>query len=135
VRVFVDTNVLAAGLSSRGGLCASLVSRLFRPPHAVVVSTQVLAELATALERCRVPPALVAQHLQTVRANAEVVADVLTSWPVRDPDDVAILGAAEAAQADVLVTGDRDLLDVADGAPIRILAPRELWDFLKAGIT
>lgn len=131
MRVFVDTDVLAAGLSSRGGLCASLLVRLFRAPHVLVVSTQVLAELPVALRRCGLPPALITQQVEAVRAYSEVVADASSSWPVRDRDDVTILGAAEAAQVDALVTGDRDLLDVAIGAPVRILAPRALWDFLN----
>ena len=130
MRVFVDTNVLAAGLSSHG-LCASLLDRLLVPPHALVVSPQVLAELPVALQRCRVPAPLVAHHVAAVRARAEVVADASTSWPVRDPEDVTILGAAEAAKVEALVTGDHDLLDVAVGAPIRILAPRALWDALN----
>ena len=131
MRVFVDTNVLAAGLSSRGGLCASLLVRLFRAPHVLVVSTQVLAELPRALRRCGLPPALITRQVEAVRANAEVVADAASSWPVRDPDDVTILGAGEAAQVQSLVTGDGDLLDVAIGAPVRILTPRAMWDVLN----
>ena len=35
--------------------------------------------------------------------------------------------------ADVLVTGDQDLLAVRSEAPIPILDPRVFWDLLRAG--
>jgi predicted nucleic acid-binding protein len=33
----------------------------------------------------------------------------------------------------VLVTGDEDLLTVADEAPLPILAPRAFWQLLRSG--
>lgn len=36
-----------------------------------------------------------------------------------------------AGGAAILVTGDRDLLDVAEVAPLPILTPRELWELLR----
>jgi predicted nucleic acid-binding protein len=52
---------------------------------------------------------------------------------VRDPDDLKVLASAVAASADVLVTGDHDLLDVAAQAPIKILDPRGFWKLLRDG--
>ena len=37
--------------------------------------------------------------------------DVDVAVEVRDPDDAPVVGAALAGSADVIVTGDRDLLD------------------------
>ena len=50
---------------------------------------------------------------------------------VRDPDDAFVLASALEAQADVLVTGDKDLLVLGDTAGIRIITPRALLDMLK----
>jgi predicted HTH domain antitoxin len=48
---------------------------------------------------------------------------------VRDPDDEPIRAAAIAAEADLLVTGDKDLLDVADQVEsLRIMTPRAFWE-------
>ena len=48
---------------------------------------------------------------------------------VRDPDDEPIRAAAIAAEANVLVTGDKDLLDVADQVEsLRIMTPRAFWE-------
>jgi putative PIN family toxin of toxin-antitoxin system len=41
-----------------------------------------------------------------------------------DPKDVPILGTAISANADCLITGDRDLLDLREYEGIAIIAPR-----------
>jgi predicted nucleic acid-binding protein len=41
------------------------------------------------------------------------------------------VASAVESRADVLVTGDRDLLDVAADAPIKIVDPRGLWDLIR----
>ena len=48
-----------------------------------------------------------------------------------DSGDARVLGEALAGQADFLVTGDRQLLALGDGAPLRILSPRQFWDLLR----
>lgn len=51
--------------------------------------------------------------------------------PKRDPADQWVVASAIQGRADVLVTGDRDLLDIARVAPIRIVDPRGFWDLLR----
>ncbi|MEE9259267.1 MAG: putative toxin-antitoxin system toxin component, PIN family [Nitrospinaceae bacterium] len=51
--------------------------------------------------------------------------------PVRDPDDAFVLASALEAKADILVTGDRDLLELGDKAGIKIVDPRTLWEMLE----
>jgi predicted nucleic acid-binding protein len=43
------------------------------------------------------------------------------------------LATAIEGAADVLVTGDRDLLEVAADSPIPILEPRAFWELLRSG--
>jgi putative PIN family toxin of toxin-antitoxin system len=51
---------------------------------------------------------------------------------IRDPDDRAVVNAALSAEADAIVTGDRDLLDDDDlhrrlaSRGVRVLTPKEL---------
>src|SRR5437773_4592669 len=51
--------------------------------------------------------------------------------PKRDPGDQWVLASAIESRADVLVTGDRDLLDIAVAAPIKIIDPRGFWDLVR----
>jgi uncharacterized protein len=46
---------------------------------------------------------------------------------IRDKSDGLVLAEAVAGRADVLVTGDEDLLEIAGKSPIAILTPRGLW--------
>jgi predicted nucleic acid-binding protein len=50
---------------------------------------------------------------------------------VRDPDDAVILGEALGAGAEVLVTGDKDLLEVRGANAIRIVDPRGFWNLVR----
>ncbi len=66
-----------------------------------------------------------------LRGEAAVVSQAVDHRvSIRDEDDVVVLGQAIEALADVLVTGDRDLLDVAHTIPIAVLSPRGFWDRL-----
>ena len=51
--------------------------------------------------------------------------------PIRDRSDRWIVASAMAGEADMLVTGDQDLLVVADGAPLPILSLRAAWERLS----
>ena len=53
--------------------------------------------------------------------------------PVRDPDDARILADAVAAGVQILVTGDKDLLEIAEGSPIPILSPRAFLMLTRGG--
>jgi predicted nucleic acid-binding protein len=53
--------------------------------------------------------------------------------PIRDADDRWVLASAVAGKADVLVTGDSDLLEIAPQAPLPIVDPRGFWDMVRGG--
>jgi putative PIN family toxin of toxin-antitoxin system len=131
VRVFLDTNVLVSAFATRG-LCAD-VFRHVLAEHTLVTGEVVLRELRRVLRvRLKLPSRMVDSIEQFLREH-EVVrkpaepADV----EVRDPDDRWILASALASNVDVLVTGDRDLLDLGARAPLRILDPRGFWALLR----
>lgn len=131
MRVFPDTNVLAAAFATRG-LCADLVRYLFAE-HQLITGEVVLDELRQVLaDRFQLPASTIADILDLLRGQ-EVVAKPKkpAPLPVRDPDDAWILASAIAGKADVLVTGDRDLLDLAAKAPLPILSPRGFWEFVR----
>lgn len=52
---------------------------------------------------------------------------------LRDSDDAWALASALAGRADVLVTGDRDLLSLAGDVSLRIVDPRGFWTLLREG--
>lgn len=132
MKVFCDTNVLVAAFISRG-LCADLV-RAVLAYEELVTSEVVLDELARVLrEKLKAPEDLV--NLATnLMGKQTVVPRPAAPWPgsIADPDDAWILASALEGGADVLVTGDLDLLNLGPIPKIQILSPRDLWDMLAA---
>jgi len=132
VKVFCDTNVLVAAFISRG-LCADLVRGILAHEE-LVTSVLVLEELARVLhEKLNAPDELVRLSADLLRRQT-VVERPEAPWPgaIEDPDDAWVLASALEGGADVLVTGDRDLLTLEPISGIQILEPRELWNILAA---
>lgn len=126
--MYLDTNVLVSAVATRG-LCADLFEAILAD-HDLVLGETVLVELHRVLGRkVRLAPKTVAELDAFLRRQGAVVrGGRLLRLKVRDPSDRRILAEAVAGRADVLVTGDRDLLVLAGRAPVPILSPREFWD-------
>ena len=131
MRVFLDTNVLVSAFATRG-VCADVL-RVVLTEHTLVTGEVVLRELGRVLrKRIGLPPRAVNEIDKFLREQ-DVVPKPATraAVPKRDPDDQWILASAIDGGVDVLVTGDRDLLDIAADAPIKIVDPRGFWDLVR----
>lgn len=129
MRVFLDTNVLVSAFATRG-LCADIL-RLVLSEHELVTGEAVLIELERTLERkIRLVPDTVGEVLAFMRAyHVEPIPSRLPDVGVEDPDDLVVLATAISAGAEVLVSGDSDLLRVAkEVGEVRITNPRGFWE-------
>ncbi len=129
MRAVLDTNVLLAGLLWRGPPYA-LLEQVRGGALTFISSPELLAELAEVLVRPKFDEIVKRsnssreQMLIQVRMLAEVIDPPPLAQPVcRDPDDDAVLALAIAAQADVIVSGDEDLLILSSFEGIPILSP------------
>ena len=130
MRVCLDTNVLVAAFAARG-LCADIL-RSCLTEHDLVIGEVHLEELRRAFtKKLRLPPDRV-EAAEAVFSDPEIVPKPLAPHPIsiRDTDDAWILATAIDGNADVLVTGDDDLLSIANLSPIKIVKPREFWELL-----
>lgn len=133
MRVFLDTNVLVSAFATRG-VCADVL-RVVLAEHTLVTGEVVLRELGRVLRtRIGLPPGAVREIDEFLR-EYEVIPKPATraAVPQRDPDDQWVVASAVESRADVLVSGDRDLLDIAAEAPIKIVDPRGFWDLVRKG--
>lgn len=131
MRVFLDTNVLVSAFATRG-LCADLF-RSVLAEHELVLGEVVLEEFRRVLTiRFRMSKEQVRQVEAYLRSH-EIVPKPAERDPikVRDEADRWVLASAHNARVDVLVTGDSDLLSVADRARVQIVTPREFWEKLR----
>jgi putative PIN family toxin of toxin-antitoxin system len=131
LRVFLDTSVLVAAFATRG-LCAD-VFRTVLAEHELIVGEAVLVELARVLrEKIVMPEAQARDVVEFVQQQAIVAAEALVpAVDIRDATDLPILAAAVLGSAEVLVTGDKDLLVLGHVGALSILDPRAFWEMVK----
>jgi putative PIN family toxin of toxin-antitoxin system len=122
VRAVLDVNVFIAALLAPTGAPARLIVRWLAGDFEMIASEHLLSELGRALAyaklRGRVSREEAAAFIDLLRAAATISAD--PPGPARgsrDPADDYLLSLA-ASSASVLVSGDRDLLELASDLPI-----------------
>ena len=129
MRLVLDTNVLIAAFVSRGH-CFDLLEHVARA-HELYTSDYILAEFRVELAgKFRVPEPMIDSAISVQRSRSTVVEPALLEAPVcRDPDDDPVLGTAIAADANALITGDQDLLELGAFRWIAIISPGGFWAF------
>ena len=129
MRVVLDTNVFIAAVVS-DGLCRDLV-RVRVVLHTIVTSEPLLRELrSTSRNEFAVDPDEL-PLLRQLRGGRDRRASRLDERVCRDKDDDVVLATAIAGKADVIVTGDDDLLVLKKFRGIRILSPRQFLELLN----
>ena len=100
----------------------------------VILSTFILDELRRVLPRLANRHCLSASEIDDVVDILAILAEVIDPLPgldpeLRDANDQAVLGTLLAARqssgADYLVTGDKDLLELAERYPV--VTPAQFW--------
>ena len=125
-RVVIDTNVLISGLPSASSTPAQAVDKAVAKAQ-LVATTETLRELIAKLHSPKFDRYVRRERrnalLERVASLVEII-DVLQ--PIRgsrDPKDDKFLEAAVNGRADVIVTDDKDLLDLDPFRGIAIVTP------------
>lgn len=132
MRVFLDTNVLVSAFTTRG-LCADLL-RLALAEHELLSGEVILEELQQVLiERFHIPRPVNEGIIELLRSQAVIIPkpEYPATVGVRDPDDEWVIASALRGKADVLVTGDKDMLVLKRVGEMPIHDPRGFWEILK----
>lgn len=131
MRVFLDTNVLVSAFATRG-ICADVL-RVVLAEHTLVTGEVVLREQRRVLKTRIGLPAGAITEIDAFLRDYEVTRkpSAPAAVPQRDLNDQWVVASAVDGRAHVLVTGDRDLLEIAANAPIKIVDPRAFWDLLR----
>lgn len=131
MRVVLDTNVIASGLLW-DGVPRQLLQAAREKKLQLYTSTTLLLELNDILGRAKFARKIAAAQLpvdQIVERYALLTTvvhpAVITPTILRDPDDDQVLACALAAQADLIVSGDRHLLELKEYQGIRVLTAAE----------
>jgi putative PIN family toxin of toxin-antitoxin system len=126
-------NVIVAAVVRPDGTAANCMRAHAEGRFDLVVSPLLLDELRTVLRREKFRPFLAVNEadrlVEALSRDATVVADTETEPVSRDPRDDYLVALARAAGAHVLVTGDRDLLDI-ELPDLKIAPPAEFLALL-----
>ena len=132
MKVFADTNFLVSAFATRG--LSADVFQLILAEHQLMTGAFILTELNRVLtEKLKVPKQIVVEAEELLRRHhIEPIPDEPSKVPVRDEDDRWVLESALRANADVLITGDKDLLVVSNQVSnLKIVTPREFWELVQ----
>lgn len=128
--VVIDTSVLVAGLLSRQGAAAALVSAFFGDRLRLAYTPDMMREYGEVLERPEFAPIITTADrlaiLMKLRASGlQVVPAAVPAigWP--DADDVPFVAAALATERKIVVTLNRRDFVPAEKLGVRVLSPAE----------
>lgn len=129
MRVLIDTNILFSAVLSSSGIPRKAFNKAVSLPNTGIISYQSLEELVTSF--CNKFPTkshLLESFLAATLASIELVSipkdKLIDEDAIRDTDDRTIYRAAVKANADIILTGDKDLLESGITSP-QIMTARE----------
>ena len=127
-RIVADTNLLVSRLLLPQSLPARAVRKAVDVGQ-LLVSDATLGELADVLSRAKFDPYVSLEDRQDfIRVLNRVAERVIVTAPLkacRDPKDDKFLEVALNGEANLILTGDRDLLTLHPFRGVDILSPRE----------
>ena len=131
MKIVLDTNVVVSGLiRPLDSAPGALLDLWYQGRFDLVVSPGLVREYRLVLNRPKVRqwirvPSFTARFLRHLEELATLVeAPELDAVEVRDPKDRVVLATAARGRADLVVTGDGDLLVLKAFQGIPILTPR-----------
>lgn len=132
-RVVIDTNVLVSIL--KGSHQLSFIYAAFKEDRfKLVVNTEILRELSAVLcePRLGINSEDIKELFRLIKIKASRIKSTAPFINVcRDTEDNFILELALTAKADIILTGDKDLLCLNPFKNIGIIPPKEFMNFLK----
>ena len=132
MKVVFDTNILVSAVVFPGGRADEALRRIVEERDELFLSNAILGELLGVLAKKFARDAETLSRLALFLAGvATIVRPGRRLKVLRDAADKRILECAITARAEIIVTGDRELLRLRDYRGVRILALR---DYLETTI-
>jgi len=140
VRLVLDTNVVLSALLRRGSPYHLLHAIRQYGEVRLFTSAALVTELTEVLNRPFAARRLALLGAEPIRMVADYLeaADLVVSFAaprvvMPDPDDDHVIAACVAAEADLLVSGDRHLLTIGQHQGTRVVTPAEALRLVTRG--
>jgi len=140
MRAVLDTNVVVSGVIKKEGPSGQILSLFLEQQKFIAVtSLDILAEIRAVLNRAKIRKYhawtdeqieifVAFLYTQSIVTPGDLIVNVITT----DLDDNKLLACAREGNADYLVTGDSDLLQLDTYEGTRILRPAAFLALLKS---
>lgn len=128
MKIVLDANVIVSAFGTRG-LCSEVFSYCLSE-HEIITSQFIIEQVIESLEKdFRIPKDKTREHRRFLTEETKIVVPLDVPLDAcRDPNDLKVLGTAWAEKADVIVTGDKDLLELIEFKGITIMSVRKFWE-------
>ena len=129
IRAVVDTNILVRAVIKPTGSVGPVLQRLRRREYTLLISRETLDELAAVLHRPRLrtkyelSDRVLRATIRLVVLRGELIQPDRRIAVCRDPRDDKFLELAVSSNAQVIVSGDEDLLTLSPFERIPIVSP------------
>jgi len=138
MRAVIDTNILVRVMLKPEGSLVPVLDLLCQDRYLYLYSRETLAEIVEVLERPRMVHKyrISSDRVEALRdllvIHGEEVTPTSSVEVCRDPKDDKFLAVALHGEADVVVTGDDDLLVLDPFEGIRIIKPQSFMEMLSS---
>lgn len=118
MKIVLDTTILVRANEHSHGLARELLTNIVESKHTLLLSNEMLHELARVLRYPRLqtfyglPEDVVFNYVNFLRQSAEIVPlNPLVTAPIRDVNDIIVMQTAIIGEADILCTTDDDFFE------------------------
>jgi putative PIN family toxin of toxin-antitoxin system len=135
MRAVLDTNLLVSYFLTQGDTMSRIINHWEQGHFVNIVSPAILTELKEVVNRPRLRPYMSADPqtlIDVIEQDAEFIpGDLKLTGICRDPKDDIFIACAVEGHADVLVSGDDDLLTVGAYQGVQIINPAAFLQLLE----
>lgn len=135
MKIVIDANIIIAAFAARG-LCNEIFE-LCLVQHEIFLCDTLIREVRNGLlKKIKVPENIVENIIKFLESKSHKVKPLEVDKRIcRDSKDIMVLGTAGSISADVILTGDKDLLVLKIYKNTKIVTPRQFLELLKQNRT
>ena len=126
MRVVIDTNILVGGADDESSYAFKIIKEVIDGRLEAFATHQTMSENRQMLRKL-VKDRTYRETLEEFFRNLKIVKPFKRLDVVSDPEDNKLFESAAAANADYLISNDREVLDIGEFRKASVVTPSEFW--------
>ncbi|MCA9409097.1 MAG: putative toxin-antitoxin system toxin component, PIN family [Candidatus Omnitrophica bacterium] len=128
MKIILDTNVLVSGIFFRSGPPGKIVIAFIEDKIELIITPNILTEYIDVIKRLQhnFPDVNIDQFLNKLLRYSNIHIPNELPFPIcRDPKDDKFIACAITSKTKIIVSGDKDLIDISGYHRIEVLKPTQ----------